>query len=118
MQKGEFSINCVLTSNSDSGDEMVDEVATSDIVREHNDNPETEEHDETSSEQSDNGEDDPIAARISERSQRLQERSAHVEDAIKAIANLHMAYRHGHADGLSVRDLELKRGQLRMEVSP
>jgi TATA-binding protein-associated factor Taf7 len=75
---------------------------------------EEEEEEDLISEQSDS--DDPIAARISERSQRLQERSTHVEDAIKAIANLHMAYRHGHADGLSVRDLELKRGQLRMEV--
>lgn len=60
--------------------------------------------------------DDLIAARFSDRSQRLQERSSQVEDAIKAVANLHMAYRHGHADGLSVRDLELKRGQLRIEV--
>lgn len=60
--------------------------------------------------------DDLISARFSDRSQRLQERSSQVEDAIKAVANLHMAYRHGHADGLSVRDLELKRGQLRIEV--
>jgi TATA-binding protein-associated factor Taf7 len=76
---------------------------------------EEEEDDDADASQGSDGE-DLIAARFSDRSQRLQERSSQVEDAIKAIANLHMAYRHGQEDGLSVRDLELKRGQLRMEV--
>lgn len=88
-----------------------------DLPRERPDEVEVEDTiDDAESEESETEDDDPIAVRIAERSQRLQERSSHVEDAIKAIANLHMAYRHGHADGFSVRDLELKRGQLRMEV--
>lgn len=79
-------------------------------------NENEDEDDKNESDEESEIENDPRLLRISERSQRLQERSAHVEDAIKAIANLHMAYRHGQVDGLSVRDLELKRGQLRMEV--
>lgn len=74
------------------------------------------EEDEDDVEEEEEEEEDPRLLRIKERSERLQDRASSVEDAIKMISNLHMAFKHGESEGLSVKDLELKRGQLRIEV--
>jgi hypothetical protein len=76
-----------------------------------------EEEEQEEEEEEDGGMEDPCLLRIQERSERLQDRANNVEDAIKMISNLHMAFKHGESEGFSVTDLEQKRGQLRIEVN-
>lgn len=80
------------------------------------DDVEEDEEDEEEKEEEEEEEGDPRILRIKERSERLQDRASNVDDAIKMVSNLHMAYKHGESEGLSVKDLETKRGQLRLEA--